>query len=378
MMGSLRGRPNPGPGQAVQALRPRAPRPGGDAPDPEGDGSRRDSRRDILQDDRERRSRSRFRYLHPGTFLSGRFGAVVLAVFLAGGLGWFLYENFSGVFSPRPAPAPQPAPAHPEAGRVLSPVEHTLASVFGAPLFLGDRGLPVIRVPATGEVREMTPVEVEYDEPFRFVASGYRDAIWGPGPRGWGIFWEDDSELRSLAPVARFTRESWRERQQDELHLVLEHVEVGMELISLGDPSRWRPGLGRALFELSEDVRGRYPPVEYGHWGSVPGLWVCDLEAEQALTQGLTLGCPDVEYLERLIDVWVSLGVVVDQLGVIGLVMARLEGMDSMEQSSSGVGYALAYQVQDLERMLDRVQVSVDALWQQSAEDELPLFLGGD
>ena len=358
MFSSLRGLPNPEPDPGRTDWR----RPG--------------SRDDILVEEREHRSRSRFRYLHPGSFLTGKFGVFVLVLFLVGGLGWLAYESISGALA-RGQAAPETLAAHPEAGRVLSPVEHTLASSFGEPMFLGDRGLPVIRVPGTGEVREITPVEVEFDEPFRFVPSGYRETIWGPGPRGWGIFWKDNSELRALAPVARFTRHSWRGKQQEELKLVLGQISAGMELLSLADPDRWRPGLGSALFELSEGVRGRYPPVEYGHWGSVPGLWVCDLSAESALAQGLTLGCPDVEYLERLMDVWISAGAVVDHLGVIGLVLAELEGMDTAERDASGVGYDLVVLVQDLERMLDRVDVSVDALWQQSARDKLPIFLGG-
>ena len=359
MMRSLLGRPDPDPGAG----------PGG------GRWGKPEDRRDILQEDRERRvRRRRLWYLWPGNLLSGKFGMAVLALFLVGGLGWVLYSNISGAIEDR---FPEEAPAaavHPDAGRALTAGEYTLAAFFGEPLYLGDGGLPVIRVPATGDVREVTPVEVAYDEPVPFVHSGFKRAMWGPGPRGWGIFWKDDSELRALAPVAAFTREAWREKQQDELARALRRHSRSVELLYLVDFDRWRPGVGLAVHQVSEDIRSWHPPVEYGHWGSVPGLWVCDPQAESALTQGVTLGCPDSEYMLALSEAWISLGLV-DQVGGIGLVVGELEGMGSAQRAYSGLMLGLGDQLQDLVRLSDRLDIALDNLWRVSVDYDLPLFV---
>ncbi len=360
MMSSLLGRPDPDPDSG----------PGWDR--------RPEDRRDILREDREQRvRRRRLWYLWPGNLLVGKFGVAVLAVFLIGGLGWVLYSNVMSVLDHRVGLVSEGSSPHPESGRPLTAGEYSLAVSFGEPLRLGDGGLPVIRVPVTGDVREITPVEVDYDEPVPFVYSGYRNAVWGPGPKGWGIFWKDDSELRSLDPELRFTREAWRLKQEDELNRALARFSDGVGIASLADFDRWRPGVGMAVYQVSQEIGGWYPPVEYGHWGMVPDLWICDDAMESALTQGITLGCPDAEYLTSLADVWVSLGLVVEHLGTIGLFLHEMEGMDSSGRDTSGLSFSLPYQAQDMMRLLDRLDLAMDALWQVSATDDLPIFLEG-
>ena len=124
---------------------------GGDSPPGRSSGP------DLLAEERERR-RSKVRLAWPGNWFTGRFGLVVLVVFVGGGLGWSLFQTLGARFDSRSSSAVSDV-LHPESGRDLTVAEYALAEQYGQPVFLGDGGMPLIQVEATGEVREITPVE---------------------------------------------------------------------------------------------------------------------------------------------------------------------------------------------------------------------------
>ena len=94
--------------------------------------------RDILAEDRLSKSRRRW-WL--GNWLTGRVGVVVLVVFIVGGLGWVVMAG-SGLGSDRSRESFDVVRVKdPEAGRLLTLGEQSLASSYGVPLHLGDGGV---------------------------------------------------------------------------------------------------------------------------------------------------------------------------------------------------------------------------------------------
>ena len=85
---------------------------------------------------------------------------------------------------------------------------------------------------------------------------------------------------------------SWRERQEQELARTVRGIILGLFLIERLDLEFWDRGLGAPLLEVASRIKEPYPPAEWGNWGAVPGLWVCDHELESDLHQGITPGLP--------------------------------------------------------------------------------------
>ena len=190
-----------------------------------GESGRSGSVRDILVGEREERQQRRGSAWWPRNWgarlFGGRRGIFVLAGFLVVGLGWTVSD--AGV--PRSGPALEPVgleAAHPEVGRQLGPAEYSTAARFGEPLRLGPGGMPELLVESTGEVREVTPVEVEFDRSGPVVFDGVGPVLWQPGPRGWGIWWVDQRARVDFSSGVRLPRVQWRDRQERELDGVLD------------------------------------------------------------------------------------------------------------------------------------------------------------
>ena len=330
----------------------------------EEEGAGDDSSADILAEERERRLRRRrgFRSLWLGNWLAGRTGVAVLCIFLVVGLGWLGFRQF-GPGNSRVSGFSSSETAFPERVRSLTAVEHSFASRYGAPLHMGPGGRAVVQVESTGDVRELTSFEMELDSLVSYLPSRRGRIVQVPGPRGWGMWWLDDSEMASLRPLASFDRLSWRERQEQELARTVRGIILGLFLIGRLDLEFWERGLGAPLLEVASRIKEPYPPAGWGHWSGVPGLWVCDQELESDLYQGITPGCPGSDYQEALQDAWLHAGTMVDRLEGIGRYVRQMDGMDSAELHESQVMRELSYEildlfqdVRDLEPALVRVQ----------------------
>ena len=123
---------------------------------------------------------------------------------------------------------------------------------------------------------------------------------------------------------------------------------LGLFLIDGLDLEVWQRGLGAPLLEVASRIKEPYPPAVRGHWGAVPGLWVCDQELESDLHQGVTPGCPGSDYQEALRDVWIHAGMMVDRMEGIGRYVRRMDGMDSAELYESEAKRELSYEIMDL------------------------------
>ena len=315
---------------------------------------------DILVEERARRSRRR--WWSPASWLSGRTGLAVLVSFLVLGP---LYLYFDGRVSWLPAGsgrAPAYEPRSPDAGRELTPSEFAAARSFGDPLRLGDSGFPVVRLSATGEVRELTPVEMDFDEGVSYVPTGVYNVVWGPGPRGWGIWWKDQSERRVLTSGNHFTRYRWQERQREELSHAASEVSRGLEMVQGMDFSLWSSGVSGPLYILTDDLKDRYPSVAFGHWGAVPMQWQCSDVFEAELNQGVTQGCPGPGYLSALRDAWVDLGVVAERMQGMSRLGVFMERLSARELHQSGVVMEQVYHAADLVEDVDDLHASLARL----------------
>ncbi len=328
-------------------------------------------RRDILAEERGRPRRMWW----PGNWLSGRVGVVFLVLFLVGAAGFVVWDNVNtrmGGLSGADG-MDGSVVVHPESGRSLTPAENTVGERYGRPLFLGDGGLPVVRLEATDEVRELTPVEMEYTSIRPYVPVGDGDVVWGPGPRGWGVWWAEDSESLTLNSHRDFNRMWWRKKQSDELARAVSEFSAGMRLVASMEFERWERGIAGGVYRITQDLRTRYSVVSYGHWAAVPGQWRCSDELEIDLNAGVTQGCPGSSYLALLDEVWVQLGHAVFAMDRVGYLGVRMDRMNAEDLYGSGVIRSQAYLVADLIEEVDDLDVSLVRLSDESLAVELPI-----
>ena len=326
---------------------------------------------DILAD--ERVLRSRRRWWSPASWLSGRAGLVVLVAFLLlGPLYLYFNDRISWLRADRSSVSTY-IPQSNEAGRDLTPSEFAMARFFGEPIRLGDGGFPVVRLDTTGEVRELTPVEVEFEESARFASTGENNVVWGPGPRGWGIWWKDQTEVNLLASGSYFTRYRWFEKQKDELSLAVSEVSRGLHLVEAMDFSLWSSEVSGPLYVLTNDLKMRYRPVAFGHWGVVPMQWQCNESFEEELNQGMTQGCPGLEYLSALGDAWVSVGKVVERMQGMSRLGVFMDRMGSRDLHQSDVIMDQVYHASDLLEDVSELERALADLERVSSRREMTI-----
>ena len=260
--------------------------------------------------------------------------------------------------------------------RDLNPAEVLWASSFGRPLYLGDSGRPVVRHSSTGEVRELTAFEQDWNYYYPSRFTGVQDIAESPGPRGYGIWWRGEPSRQVRQSYLAFGRHDWRERQQAELRWV-----VGTLAESAGVLSSWHGGYAPIsstahLEQQLAPVSERYSfVVRSGQWAQIPGRWRCDLGVEKVLTQGLTVGCPTPVYLQLVEDAWVSVGLLLEDIYQARAILELMEPLDSL--AVAGSGYPEAYQLAllDVARSQDRLDAALRVLWARSAAEDLVIFV---
>ena len=324
--------------------------------------------RNILGAGHPERRRPRFF----GFFRSGRFYLGVLSVAI-GLVVWSILdeESASGIDVAAYVPAPSV-----EAGRVLYASEAALAGRFGEPLHMGAEGFPVIRHHATGEVREITPFEVAWDDPRRVRSVGMIDIMEAPGPRGWGLRWRDTSERELLSSHSSFPRHSWRARQEEELALAVSHTVDALFVALSWDVGYAHIGKAAAVRESLAQLEAAHPVVgTSAGWAAVPGQWRCDPAWESDLHQGVTPGCPTEAYLLLLSESWASVGLLVDHVHSMARILQVMEGMSFRELELSGLYPELQAVVVDAQSAAERLVGALVVLRARSLAEELPIHI---
>lgn len=325
-----------------------------------------------MLDERGRRPRfSRLGWLFGGLF-SGKFGLVALAVLVVGGVGLLAYEGIFGKVGSSDAPRVVRVD-HPEAGRELTSVERSLAERFGIPLRLGVNGRPVVRMEDSGEVRELTPVEVEFPagSAFEYSDSG---SAWAPGPRGWGVWWDADMARNSAFETLHLGRESWVARQNEEMERALLGLEHGVRMLLELDFETWRYGQGEEFAAMMRAYVESYPFREPGYWGMIPERWVCSEKLEFELRHGVSEGCPSMDVVNGVSRVWIEIGVFAEQLMGIAEMAEFRDSQTTKQAAATNTMTEMSAAVGDLVGMRERLPEALERLRFAAEEERLSMW----
>ena len=336
------------------------------------------SQQDILSEERERRSRSRSqgrRLWWPGNWLRNRLvGVVVLCSFLGAGLLVLVLVNPVSDSRVVPGVGPGAGDLVGDSGRDLTAGEISAASVFGNPYYLGDEGLPVVRHHATGEIRELTPVEMEFDSHLPYVAADDQSHYFSPGPRGWGIWWTNNSVLEAYGHHVRLTRGRWRERQEVELRNAVDRASEGLEVVASVNLERWETGWADSLSAIVSPVRARYEVMAFhDNWSALPDQWLCDIALERDMRYGLTEGCPTQDYLSSLSTSWSRVGHLLDIMEDLAETGRIMDNLSYSEQRDGFLVRPFVDRMAYLFTVQKDTSRSLDHLFFLSMDESLPI-----
>ena len=243
----------------------------------------------------------------------------------------------------------------------------------------GPGGLPLIKHAKTGEVREVTEVELDYPSNRPFIpVEGVAGVVWNPGPRGLGLWWQPDvrEELRwhNRLLLDRF---AWRERQRQELEYALGEVSYSFQQLFLVDLNYWTPGPSARIYESMTRLQARYPSVRLvGDWALIPREWVCDANLQGDLDGDWGPGCPSVELEQQLGLVWEQVGRVSERLRELGRRGQDLSELDPLTVVDLDLGVKFGYDVLAGQEDLAQLQAELLQLREFSRRENLPITVG--
>ena len=329
--------------------------------------------RDILAQDRA--SRSRFRMFHP--FAGRRGGLIILALCTLLGGFLYLYPRLTGEvgFSPPTGGYASPFPVSPQSADVpVSPAVMAQAHMFGEVVGSSSNGMPLIEDPLTGDVRELTPVEADFPAHLPYASTGNRNVLWTPGPRGWGVWWQDQETEARLNARNTLDRGGWRVKQEQELSAAVAAVRVMLQRSMAFDFEVWAQGVAPDLVYGTDVISQRYDVVPgKRYWSAVPARWVCSSFVEQSLNLGVSQGCPSVELEQALAAVWYDFGEIHGYLARLGRYGVRVDAMPTGQVYESAALLDLAHIFEDMRRAVLAFQESLDDLATLSWNEELPI-----
>ena len=344
---------------------------------------------DLLADVRNSRRYRFFRRFATGS--GGRpwkLAAVLTAVFFVlWGWGQFFAPDFRlGGGGPsgsefKAGAAGSAADAGGDSGGFGRPGDVARASRYGrvtAPA--GPGGLPVIEHSGTGEVREVTAIELEFPANRPYLSAGPEGVVWNPGPRGLGLWWRRDllAELRlNRLMLDRF---AWRERQYAELEYALGELSYALGQFDLIDLVAWEYGPPARIHESMTRLQARYPAARtVGAWSAVPGQWVCDPNLERDLEGERGPGCPSAELNGQLTRTWHQVGLVAERLRELGRRGQQLSRMRPDTVVDLQLGLRFGYSAVEGRHDLRQLRQALEELSEMSRREELPinLRLGG-
>ena len=331
-------------------------------------GSDRGAGRDIFEGGRGRRPRFRkLRFLFGGWF-AGKIGLAVLVVFLAVAVGAMGYERWYSEDA-REVTFVEEDFIHPEAGRDLTADEAGVAARYGRPLYLGDSGLPMVRNLDTGEVRELTPVEVDFPAGVVYDETD-GPGVWAPGPRGWGVWWDAGAASLDARRTLALDRRGWVERQNAEIARVLGGLEHAVDLVGEWDRDAWVVGSGTRAARHMSAMWEAYPDAMLGYWGLVPSRWWCDERLEHDLRHGVTFGCPSGEVVGAVEAVWVEVGLFIEMMTEVSELGRLRDELTARQASSLNVDRKIDLSLTDLLAIRERLPAAL-ALLDYRADKEM-------
>ena len=328
----------------------------------------REEPRDILRDDGGKKPRFLGLRNTLGFLLGTKVALGLVVVVVVGGIGLLFYERVIDRDEDYES-ASREVVVDPEYGRPLNAREVGLAARWGEPMFLGKGGMPLMRVHGSGEVREVTPVEIDFPSgEFYVIEQG--DVVWAPGRYGWGVWWKLDRSNELTKDVMLLGRQSWVAVQNRELDLALGRLEVGVTFLLGLELEVWRSGQGQEMLDYFEQYRREYDVWALeGNWGVVPFRWRCDGQLEIELREGITPGCPSGEVAGAVSRVWREIGMFSEELHYFARVSAMRDTMTSKSAANVNLSGEMVHLVEDLSSMENHLMDSLSELsWYASNE----------
>ena len=228
-------------------------------------------------------------------------------------------------FKPDQAPLAEAAPLFdgdpsPNYGRPLSPAVRLRLARFGIPLHMGPNGVPLIRERDTGEVREVTVVEMALPETGEAVPSADNpDVLTAPGPHGTTVQWWSPAHLRDLPEFQPVDRVRWYQLHEDRLNGLVRDLVLALEFVARTPVDHWDDRWGRELVAISVAITDKYAYGNPEYWLFTSRTIHCDLGLELAMTQGVGGSCPSEDFSRALDQVYVAGGEIVGRLRRVGL-----------------------------------------------------------
>ena len=316
------------------------------------------------------------------SFPGGRAGLLILGfLILAALLFAFLRPSSPSLGSPVFTAVVPVSEVDPESGRSLVSSEFVLALAFGEPRELGPGGLPVVRHRDSGDVRELTPVEVAFFEeagPDLPLFLPFEDShiVWAPGPRGLGLWWDHDPLVEALSTRTVFDRRGWLRRQQAELQDAVNHVSYAVYSMTALEFDVWERGVSAHIYYPIEQLRSKHPlGAVHGQWAAVPSQWECDPALEAVVSTVVTNGCPPGSLAGAISEVWHRLGRLADQLHALGRYGIVLDNARMADMYNSGAVQQHAFAVLELEDDVQRFFISLTQLEEFSRGVGYPIFI---
>ena len=208
---------------------------------------------------------------------------------------------------------------HPRFGQDIAPLQRLRWKRFGRPLHVGPRGVPLIQNERTGDVREMTELEMSFPAGAEYRRDpADRAVVYAPGPNGYAVRWWLPEEFEDLPPARALDRVGWFNEHESRLQQALGDVALGLRHVSGTAPDSWDRRWGEGLVEITDALTERYAYGDAGDWELVGDLLYCSDSLESAYRGGVTQGCPSVGYQDTVSKVWRDLGrmvAVMDRLG---------------------------------------------------------------
>ena len=309
-------------------------------------------------------------WLSPGAVVA-MLGILVIAAGLMGARH-LVQENRETAYSEQPesyAPVSYEGEVSPQWGQQLGALEELRYRRFGLPLHYGPSGVPLIEVERTGDVRELTEMEMEFPHDVNELSvPGAPGVVYAPGATGHGVRWREPVKYRDVPASRGVDRITWFKEQERLLNGALRDVNLVVAQVALVPPGAWDK-------RWAEDVQASVDAVNEKYVAGDPDQWMlagyrirCNRQLDLEYRQGLTEGCPTAAYRDAVAMVWLHLGNVVDTV-------RRLAEAELLE---SNAAFRRFYEDADIEGYQRRQLEAIESGMQDVAGSVQRLKVYGD
>ena len=201
----------------------------------------------------------------------------------------------------------------PRWGQGFGPLESERYARFGEPLHFGPSGVPLVEDRRSGDVRELTELELEFphDRDYLTVPDA-PGVVYAPGQTGYGVRWREPLKFREVPESRPVDRVTWFKEQERLLSQALRDVNLVVAQVALAPPASWDRRWAEGLRDSVDAINGKYANGDSDQWMTVGYGVRCNRQLDFDYRQGLTEGCPSAAYRDAVATVWLHLGQVVE------------------------------------------------------------------